>query len=132
MKMGSVYKSLFYLCDLRKGIFLLSSITHTFLFCCCCSLLKNPPEVQETQVWSLGQVPTPMFLPGEFHRQRSLVGYSLCGHKVSDMTEWLTHTRCEIDSKSVNQNLIWRNQGNLLLKELNYIVQELEHRWLNK
>ena len=26
------------------------------------------------------------------HGQRSLAGYSSCGHKESNMTEWLTHT----------------------------------------
>ena len=31
-----------------------------------------------------------MFLPGKFHRQRSLAGYSPLGHKESDRTEWLT------------------------------------------
>ena len=30
---------------------------------------------------------TPVFLPGESHRQRSLVGYSPWGHNESDMTE---------------------------------------------
>ena len=30
---------------------------------------------------------TPVFLPGESHGQRSLVGYSPYGHKESDMTE---------------------------------------------
>ena len=34
--------------------------------------------------------PTPVFLPGESHEQRSLVGYSPWGHKESDMTQWLT------------------------------------------
>ena len=29
----------------------------------------------------------PVFLPGEFHGQRSLAGYSPWGHKESDMTE---------------------------------------------
>ena len=33
--------------------------------------------------------PTPVFLPGESHGQRSLVGYSLQGRKESDMTERL-------------------------------------------
>ena len=34
-----------------------------------------------------------MFLPGKFCEQRSLAGYSLWGHKESDMTEHsLTHT----------------------------------------
>ena len=31
--------------------------------------------------------PTPVFLPGEFHAHRSLVGYSPWGQKESDMTE---------------------------------------------
>ena len=36
---------------------------------------------------------SPVFLPGKFHGQRSLAGYSPWGHKESDMTEWLyTHT----------------------------------------
>ena len=35
----------------------------------------------------------PVFLPGESHGQRSLVGYSLWGHKESDMTEQLAHTQ---------------------------------------
>ena len=31
--------------------------------------------------------PTPVFLPGESHGQRSLTGYSPWGHKESDTTE---------------------------------------------
>ena len=34
--------------------------------------------------------PTPVFLPGEFHGQRSLVGYSLWCRKESDTAEGLT------------------------------------------
>ena len=37
-------------------------------------------------------VPTPVFLPGELHGQRNLVGYSPWGRKESDTTEQLTHT----------------------------------------
>ena len=33
---------------------------------------------------------TPVFLPGIFHGQRSLVGYSSWGHKQSNMTDRLT------------------------------------------
>ena len=36
--------------------------------------------------------PTPVFLPGKSHGQRSLVGYILWGHKESDMTA-NTHTQ---------------------------------------
>ena len=40
--------------------------------------------------WRREWQPTPVFLPGEFHGQRSLVGCSLRGCKESDMTERLT------------------------------------------
>ena len=33
------------------------------------------------------RLPTPVFLPGEFHGQKSLLGYSPWGHKELDMTE---------------------------------------------
>ena len=37
--------------------------------------------------WRRAWQPTPVFLPGESHGQRSLVGYSPWGHKKLDMTE---------------------------------------------
>ena len=37
--------------------------------------------------WRRAWTPTPVFLFGEFHGQRNLVGYSPWGHKESDMTE---------------------------------------------
>ena len=40
--------------------------------------------------WERKWKPTPVFLPGEFHGQRSLVGYSLWGRKESDTTDGLT------------------------------------------
>ena len=40
--------------------------------------------------WIREWQPTPVFLPGEFHLQRSLVGFSPWSHKESDMTEQLT------------------------------------------
>ena len=62
-------------------------------------MVKNLPAMQETWVQSLGwEDPlwrwewqtTPLFLPAEFHGQRSLVGYSPWYGKESDMTEQLT------------------------------------------
>ena len=61
-------------------------------------MVKNPPARQKTSVQSLGQedtwrreqLSTLVFLPGEFHGQRNLAGYSPWGHKESDTTEWLT------------------------------------------
>ena len=43
--------------------------------------------------WRRKWQPTPVFLPGEFHGQRSLMGYSPWGPKELDTTEWLTHTQ---------------------------------------
>ena len=37
--------------------------------------------------WRREWLPVPGFLPGEFQGQRSLVGYSLWGHKELDTTE---------------------------------------------
>ena len=56
--------------------------------------VNNLPAMEETQVRSLGHE-DPLEeemathsnnLPGEFHGQRSLVGYSSWGHKESDTT----------------------------------------------
>ena len=52
------------------------------------------PTRDRTQVSHIWR-PTPVILPGKFHGQRSLVGYSPWGCKESDMTEQLhslTHT----------------------------------------
>ena len=43
--------------------------------------------------WRRGWLPTPVFLPGELHGQRSLVGYIPWGCKELDTTERLTHTQ---------------------------------------
>ena len=63
-----------------KTFFLNYIVTHT---------VKNPPAMQERQVQSLGwedplkgRAPHSVFLPGESHGQRSLVGYSPGGHRV--------------------------------------------------
>ena len=59
---------------------------------------NNPPAVQETRFspwvgkipWRMEWLSTPVFLPGEFHGQRSLVDYSPWGCKGSDTTEPLS------------------------------------------
>ena len=63
------------------------------------SMVKNPPA----NAGDLGSIPgsrrppggghgnpTLVFLPAEFHGQRSLAGYSPWGHKESDTTKQLT------------------------------------------
>ena len=74
--------------------------------------------MQETQVQSLGQedplenkmATHPVFLPGESHGQKNLVGYSPWGRKELDTTEQLhthTHTRMG-NSYQGNQSCGWR------------------------
>ena len=48
------------------------------------------PEVGKIP-WRRAWQPTPIFLPGESHGQRSLEGHSPQGHKESDMTEANEH-----------------------------------------
>ena len=64
------------------------------------SVVKNPPVVQDT----LGREdplqtewqPTPVFLPGGSHGQRSLAGYSLWEHKELDTTERLNNNKTKM------------------------------------
>ena len=88
--------------------------------------VKRLPAVQEARVQSLHQEdpwrkewqPTPVFLPGESHGERSLADYSPRGCKESDMTERLTpsvffqHIYME-SRKTVNvfTEKTWRHRG---------------------
>ena len=47
--------------------------------------------------WTREWKPTPVFLPGKFHIQMSLTGYSPWGHQESDMTERI----------STHKNIMW-------------------------
>ena len=66
-------------------------------------MIKNLPAMEETQVWSLSRKipwrrewqPSPVFLPGESHGQRS---HSPLSCKESDMTEGLTFSLSAIST----------------------------------
>ena len=97
-----------------KGYFPYTVIKKYWLHSLCCSIhryrasqvvqwVKNPPAVQETQemwVQTLGwentleehKQPTPVFLPGESHGQRSPAGCIPYGGKELDTTEATEHT----------------------------------------
>ena len=54
---------------------------------------KDPGSIpQSGRSPKKGMAITPVFLPGEFLGQRSLVGYSPWGRKELETTEQLTHT----------------------------------------
>ena len=67
-------------------------------------MAKNPPAIMgdardkgsipgSGRSWRRKWHPTSVCLPGEFHGQRSLAGYSPRGSKVSDMTEHSTYIK---------------------------------------
>ena len=84
--------------ELEKSWIWLSLLFGAYLVA---QMVKNSPAVWETRVGSLGwedplekrMATTPVFLPGEFHGQGNLAGYSLWGHKESHMIERL---KCHI------------------------------------
>ena len=57
--------------------------------------------------WGRKWQPTPVFLPGESHGQRSLAGYSPWGRKESDMTERLSHTQNSFNLEVSLQIICW-------------------------
>ena len=73
------------------------------------SAVQNLPAKQETWVLSLGQRPSPgrgngnpfqCFLPGKFHGQRSLAGYSLSSVQFSSVAQWRP-TLCDSMNRSI-------------------------------
>ena len=89
MKFVVIWDTLYLLNLSTIQIFVLSTVAQ---------MVKNLPAVGRPRfdpwfvkiLWRREWLPTPVFLPGEFHGQRSLVSYSLWGQKESDMTEQLT------------------------------------------
>ena len=67
---------------------------------CQCRRLRIDPRVGKIP-WSRKWQPTPVFLPGKFHGQRSLVGYSPWGCKELDPTE---HLRARTHAHQVSGN----------------------------
>ena len=53
---------------------------------CQCRRYRFHPWVVKVP-WSRKWQPASGFLPGKFHGQRSLAGYSSCGHRELDTTE---------------------------------------------
>ena len=60
--------------------------------------------------WRRTRQPTPVFLPGEFHGQRSLAGYSPWSLKESDTTEQVT-----LSLSYVSLGELWIGTGNTFI-----------------
>ena len=87
------------------------------------SVVKNPLAVQEMHVPLLSREdplrrkwqPTPVFLPGKSHRQRSLVGYSLWGLKEPDMTQQLNSNNNKVGFVKTWLITAWNTEAHLVL-----------------
>ena len=76
------------------------------VMCLQCRRPKFNPWVRKIP-WKREWLPIPVFLPGEFHRQRSLAGYSPWGCKESDTTKWGRSSACMLSC------LVWHLQLHL-------------------
>ena len=96
-------------------------------------MVKNLPAMQEIRVQSLGQedtawkrewLPTPVFLPGESHEKKSLVGYSPWCCKESDTTERLSvaHTFMARTCYSKRYGIIFPSLIEILSEHMSYIL----------
>ena len=70
------------------------------------------------EYWRRKWQPTPVFLPGESHGQRSLVGYSPWGRTESDMTEQpsiahIAYSTIYINLEACKQQGLFRDAYNM-------------------
>ena len=68
-----------------------------------CSRHGFHPQVRKIP-WHRNWQPTPVFLPGKFHGQRCMAGYSPWDSKESDRTVWLTFTFHFFSTDATNQS----------------------------
>ena len=83
------------------------------------------PQVRKIP-WRRAQQPTPVFLPGESHGQRSPGGYSPQGHTESDMTQ---HKHTKIYCTTQEIQLLFDNnfKWNKFIKVLNHYAINLNY-----
>ena len=87
------------------------------------SLVRKLPGRRE---WLL----TPILLPGEFHGQRSLTGYSPLGGKEWDLIEWLTLSLSVWQWQWQLPQCLWRSllQSGLVLDQ-GWAPHTICHKW---
>ena len=99
-------------------------------------MVKNLPAVQKTgvrslvgKIWRREQqlIPIPVFLPGEFHGQRSLVGYSPGGRKEPDTTEWLTLSQASFRHIYIHRLRGLSSPGSPFIWALSFLV--MRQKW---
>ena len=101
-----------------------------------CQSVKYLPAMQETRIRSLGgedpmekgMASHPVFLPAEFHGQKSLAGYSPGGHKESHTAKGLTLSLSTLKTKQ----RVGNPRGHTSPKKTAKAIRALKIRFLTK
>ena len=78
--------------------------------------------------WRRKWQPTPVFLPGEFHGQRSLVGYRPWDHRIG--LDWLALTYLiNLEVTNMNKNTFLSAEGTVIYAQLRLSPFDLIRTW---
>ena len=86
------------------------------------------PWVQKIP-WRTKWQPTPVFIPGKFHEQRSLEVYSLWGRKESNITERL-RMHVLLDKEIIFLSLVPLKHWKIILKLMKSLYHCRGHVWV--
>ena len=94
---------------------------------CQCRRCSFDPRVG-TIPWRREWQPTPVFLPGKSHGQRSLAGYSPWGRKESDMTERLNNNNW-LKTQSLGWNDVVKSSKPSLERDAEKLQERSRPSW---
>ena len=87
-------------------------------FCCTTAWISHGctwvPKLVLTSNWRRKWQLTPVFLPGEFHGQRSLVSYGPWGHKEPDTAEWMSNNEHALSTMLDARNVMCSGNGSMI------------------
>ena len=89
-------------------------------------VLKRVRKIPWRRIWQ----PTPVFLSGKFHGQRSLAYYSPWGHKESDMTEGLSMSWPSSRRKMTARRKYGSTQHKKITRNDNYVDKYIWQNFL--
>ena len=98
-----------------------------------CRRPRFDPWVEKI-LWRRERLPTAVFLPGEPHGQRSLVGQSPQGHKELDTTGTTEHSRSREENKHSFPSIqfLMSIKSYFCTIQLNFLLISLRDLWFSK
>ena len=95
-------------------------------------LMQSQRAIGVGYPWRRVWQPTPVFLPGEFHGERSLVSYSPWDRRESDTTEQLTHTHTHTHTHTEVEDIAYITDQSSVKKETQLSTQTVDHEKLQQ